>query len=108
MPKMSPSYLGPDGQSGCDKDASGNCTDDPKELTIKDAVANVPSTNNIDWSNVYGVVVLFADTRSGGFYRGWTPGTGTHTVSPPSLSKSIEVFASVVGEIPEWAQRSIT
>jgi hypothetical protein len=98
MPKTSPSYLGSDGQSACSMDSKGNCTDDPLGLTITDAVANVPTT--IDWSNVYGVIVLFSDRRPNGFYRGWT--LGQRTISPPvppgTKPISRRVFASVVGE----------
>jgi hypothetical protein len=98
MPKTSPSYLGPDGQSSCNLDPSNNCIDNPLLLTLTDAVANAPST--IDWSNVYGVIVLFSDNRPNGFYRGWT--WGQTKISPPVAAGakpiSKQVFASVVGE----------
>ena len=64
---------------------------------VSDAVANVPVTTTINWSGVYGVVVLFADTRPDGFYRGITL-PGQITISPPS--GSVSVHASIVGENP--------
>ena len=75
MPQMSKAYLGDDRQSGTfikDKDGNiikdkdGNPTFNQGSLlmpTLLDAVANIPTTTNIDWSNVYGVIVLFADPR---------------------------------------------
>jgi hypothetical protein len=86
MPKKSTSYLDKSGQSS---------SADQIDRMIKDAVANSPSA--IDWSNVYGVVVLFDDARPGGYYRFWTV-YGRITVSPPSGPKSVNVFASVVGQ----------
>jgi hypothetical protein len=63
---------------------------------IKDAVAGSPNT--IDWTNVYGVVVLFGDTRANGFYRGVT-WPGTTTINPPA-GGTFNVHASIVGENP--------
>jgi hypothetical protein len=63
---------------------------------IKDAVAGSPTT--INWGNVYGLVVLFADTRATGFYRGITL-PSTTPISPPG-GGSFNVHASIVGESP--------
>jgi hypothetical protein len=63
---------------------------------IKDAVAASPKT--INWNNVYGVVVLFGDTRPGGFYRGITL-PGTTSINPPS-GGTFGVHGSIVGEGP--------
>ncbi len=63
---------------------------------IDDAVARSPAT--INWTNVYGVVVVFGDTRVGGFYRGITL-PGTTTISPPA-GGSFNVHGSIVGESP--------
>jgi hypothetical protein len=68
------------------------------KLLIDDAVANSPQT--IDWSDVYGVVVLFSDTRSNGFYRGVTYPTSIKISPPSGTPRSKEVFAAVVGENP--------
>jgi hypothetical protein len=63
---------------------------------IKDAVAGSPNT--INWTNVYGVIVLFGDTRVNGFYRGITlPGT---TAINPSSGGTFNVHGSIVGESP--------
>ena len=37
---------------------------------VKDAVAGAPA--GLDWTNLHGLVILFADVRPSGFYRGWT------------------------------------
>jgi hypothetical protein len=63
---------------------------------VNDAVAGSPNT--INWGGVLGVVVLFADTRTNGFYRGITL-PGTTPISPPS-GGSFNVHASIVGESP--------
>ena len=63
---------------------------------IKDAVAGSPNT--INWTNVYGVVVLFGDSRAGGFYRGVT-WPGTTSINPPA-GGTFNVHASIVGEAP--------
>lgn len=63
---------------------------------INDAVAGSP--NRINWTNVYGVVVLFGDTRANGFYRGITL-PGTTTINPPS-GGTFNVHGSIVGESP--------
>ena len=63
---------------------------------VNDAVSASPTT--INWNNVYGVVVLFADTRTNGFYRGITL-PGTLSISPPG-GGSFNVHASIVGEAP--------
>ena len=63
---------------------------------INDAVAGSPNT--INWKNVYGVVVVFGDTRAGGFYRGITL-PGTTAISPPS-GGTFNVHGSIVGEAP--------
>ncbi len=63
---------------------------------INDAVAGSPNT--INWTNVYGVVVLFGDTRANGFYRGITL-PGTTTINPPS-GGTFNVHGSIVGESP--------
>jgi hypothetical protein len=63
---------------------------------ISDAVAASPNT--INWNNVYGLVVLFGDTRMGGFYRGITL-PSTTSISPPS-GGNFNVHASIVGENP--------
>jgi hypothetical protein len=87
MPKTSTSYL------------TGNTSSDAQITSlVTDAVAQSPTT--IDWSAVYGLVVLFSDMRSGGFYRGITFST-VIKISPPSGNpKTKEVFASIVGENP--------
>ena len=64
---------------------------------LTDAVAKSPST--INWSNVYGVVLLFADTRPGGSYRDKTLTSVLTTIHPPG-GGSYSVHASVVGENP--------
>ena len=62
---------------------------------VGDAVAKSPA--GTDFSNLSGLIILFADNRSGGFYRGITfPGV---TISPPG-GKSISLPVSVVGEDP--------
>jgi hypothetical protein len=62
---------------------------------VADAVSKAPS--GTDFSNLTGLIVLFADNRPNGFYRGITfPGV---TVSPPGGS-SISLSVSVVGEDP--------
>lgn len=63
---------------------------------VKDAVAGAPATLN--WANVYGLVVLFSDTRPTGFYRGIT-NFGQISISPPG-GGSYSVYASIVGENP--------
>ena len=63
---------------------------------VNDAVAASPNT--INWNNVYGIVVLFADTRANGFYRGITL-PGTTPISPPG-GGNFNVHASIVGEAP--------
>jgi hypothetical protein len=63
---------------------------------INDAIAGSPNT--INWTNVYGVVVVFGDTRAGGFYRGIT-WPGTTTINPPG-GGTFNVHASIVGEAP--------
>jgi hypothetical protein len=62
---------------------------------VADAVANAPS--GTDFSNLTGLIVLFADNRPGGFYRGITF-VGV-TVTPPG-GGSISLPVSVVGEDP--------
>lgn len=62
---------------------------------VNDAVAKAPT--GTDFSNLRGMIVLFADNRAGGFYRGVTyPGV---SISPPSGSTSLPV--SIVGEDPQ-------
>jgi hypothetical protein len=63
---------------------------------VNDAVAT--TANNMNWNNVYGVMVLFSDPRANGFYRGITL-PGTTSISPPS-GGSFNVHASIVGEQP--------
>jgi hypothetical protein len=63
---------------------------------IDDAVSASPNT--ISWNNVYGVVVLFADTRASGFYRGITL-PSTVSISPPG-GGTFQVHGSIVGENP--------
>lgn len=63
---------------------------------VNDAVAT--TSNTMNWNNVYGVVVVFGDTRAGGFYRGITL-PGTTPISPPS-GGSFNVHASIVGQSP--------
>jgi hypothetical protein len=63
---------------------------------VNDAVAT--TSNTMNWNNVYGVVVLFADNRPGGFYRGITL-PSTTPISPPS-GGTFNVHASIVGESP--------
>ncbi len=63
---------------------------------INDAVSASPTT--ITWNNVYGVVVLFADTRATGFYRGITL-PGPVAISPPG-GGTFNVHGSIVGENP--------
>ena len=61
---------------------------------VADAVSKAPAAT--DFSNLAGLIVLFADNRANGFYRGITfPGV---TINPPSGSTSLSV--SVVGEDP--------
>lgn len=87
MPKTSPSYI----------DVGGNSSSLAAIVTlVNDAVAASPTT--INWSNVYGVVVDFEDTRSSGFYRGITY-PSTVSISPPG-GGSYNVHASIVGESP--------
>jgi hypothetical protein len=81
---------------------SGQSSSNPAKL-INDAVAQSPNT--INWTNVYGVVVVFADTRAAGFYRGITL-PGTTSIAPPS-GGTFNVHGSVVGENPtETVSRS--
>jgi hypothetical protein len=62
---------------------------------VGDAVAKAPA--GTDFSNLTGLIVLFADNRPSGFYRGVTfPGV---TISPPG-GKSTSLSVSVVGEDP--------
>jgi hypothetical protein len=62
--------------------------------TVGDAVTNAPS--GLDWSNLQGVVVFLADTRSGGFTRGVTY-SGVTVHAPGG---DITVHASLVTEDP--------
>lgn len=66
------------------------------QTLVNDAVAASPQT--ITWSGVYGVVVLFGDTRASGFYRGITL-PSTMSISPPA-GGTFNVHASIVGESP--------
>lgn len=88
MPSTSGTYL--DDQSG------QSSTTAAIVKLINDAVAATPNT--INWNNVYGVVVLFGDTRSNGFYRGITL-PSTTSISPPG-GGSFDVHGSIVGEAP--------
>jgi hypothetical protein len=76
----------------------GNDSSSPAAFStlVTDAVANAPA--GTDWSNLRGVVILFADNRANGFYRGITfPGV---TISPTGASQ-ISLPISVVGEDPQ-------
>jgi len=87
MPSTSPTYI----------DVAGNSSSLGAIVQlVNDAVAKSPTS--INWSNVYGVVVLFSDTRTGGFYRGITY-PSTLSISPPG-GGSYNVHASIVGEGP--------
>jgi len=59
----------------------GNNFSTPAAVTqlVSAAVQNAPSS--INWSNVHSVMILFADTRSSGKYRGIT--YGGYGISPP-------------------------
>jgi hypothetical protein len=81
-------------------DVGGNSSSNAAILQLlKDAVAASPST--INWTNVYGVVVLFSDPRSTGFYRGITYPSAV-SISPPggAACGSCNVHVSIVGENP--------
>ena len=77
-------------------DVAGNSSDGVGFSTlVADAVANSPS--GTDFSNLTGLIVLFADNRPNGFYRGLTvPGVA---VTPPGGS-TIYLPVSMVGEDP--------
>lgn len=88
MPSTSPTYLDSGG---------GNSSSTAAILQlINDAVAASP--NSINWNNVFGVVVVFGDTRPTGFYRGITL-PGTTSISPPG-GGTFNVHGSIVGESP--------
>ncbi len=62
---------------------------------VSDAVAGAPATT--DWSNLRGLIILFADTRTNGFHRGVTyPGV---QISPAGVA-SFSLPVSVVSEDP--------
>ena len=65
---------------------------------VKDAVANAPS--GLNWSNLHSLMIVFADNRAGGFYRGITY-QGV-SINPPGGSQSLPV--SVTGEDPAEGQ----
>jgi len=87
MPHNSSTYL--------DAGGGNSSTNAAMLQLLGDAIAAAPNT--INWSNVYGVVVLFADNRVGGFYRGIT-WPGQTSISPSS--GSLNVYFSIVGENP--------
>src|SRR6266446_7667753 len=62
---------------------------------VNDAVANAPM--GTDFSNLTGLIILFADPSTNGTYIGWTY-TGV-TISPPGVS-SFSLPVSVVSEDP--------
>jgi hypothetical protein len=61
---------------------------------VNDAVAHAPS--GLDWSNLHSLMILFADTKPGAFYRGLT--YFAFSVNAPGGSITLPV--SVVGEDP--------
>jgi hypothetical protein len=67
---------------------------------VDEAVANSPKT--INWSNVYGVVVLIADPRTNGRIRDKTLTSWLTTIHPPA-GGSYSVHAAVLGENPAIA-----
>jgi hypothetical protein len=87
VPKATATYLDVGGTSSS---ASAYTT------LVNDAVAAAPAAT--DWTNLHGLVVLFADNRGGGFYRGITR-QGV-TVSPAGVGQ-ISLPVSIVGEDPK-------
>jgi hypothetical protein len=61
---------------------------------VKDAVAGAQA--GLDWTNLHGLVILFADVRTSGFYRGWT--FCGWTINAPTGTVTLPV--SIVGEDP--------
>ena len=88
MPSTSPTYL--------DSGGGNSSTTAAIVQLINDAVAASPNT--ITWDNVFGIVVVFGDTRMNGFYRGITL-PGTTSISPPG-GGTFNVHGSIVGESP--------
>jgi len=66
---------------------------------LGDAVDASPST--INWTNVYGVILLFSDPRPEGFYRGITyPGTTLFRLPHVAVCPHCYIHVSIVGENP--------